>query len=150
MEYKKYYKSPVGFLEIIADNKNILAINFVKNKQADKSNALITKCVVQLREYFQGQRKKFDLPIKLAGTAWQNKVYLALSQIPYGTVISYKDLAEMSDNPQASRAIGQAVNKNKVPIIIPCHRVMGSSGKLAGYAGGLWRKKQLLRQEKGF
>ena len=115
-KYKSYYKSPIGWLEIIADDKNILAINFVKRRKVDKSNALSKKCVVQLRQYFAGQRKKFDL-------------------------------AAMGGKSTAARSVGMAAHKNKIPIIIPCHRVLGSRGQLVGYAGGLWRKKYLLNLE---
>jgi len=148
--FKQYFKSPLGILEIVADNKYILSINFVTKVKQDKSNALTKQCVVQLRKYFKGQIKVFDIPIKLSGTLFQQKVYLALSKIPYANVISYQDLAAMSGNFKAARAIGNTVNKNRIPIIIPCHRVLGSSGKLVGYAGGLWRKKMLLDLEKAF
>jgi methylated-DNA-[protein]-cysteine S-methyltransferase len=144
MEYRIYFKSPIGFLEIIADDKNILAINFKKQAKNNNSNALSKRCVVELKEYFSGTRKKFTVPIRLSGTPWQQKVWLALSQVPYGATISYVDLAAMAGKPKAARAVGGAVNKNPIPIIIPCHRVVGSSGKLVGYEGGLWRKKALL------
>ena len=144
MEDRIYFKSPIGFLEIIADDKNILAINFKKQAKNNNSNALSKRCVVELKEYFSGTRKKFTVPIRLSGTPWQQKVWLALSQVPYGATISYVDLAAMAGKPKAARAVGGAVNKNPIPIIIPCHRVVGSSGKLVGYEGGLWRKKALL------
>lgn len=150
MIYTSYLKSPIGILEILANEKNILAINFVKKIGKSKNNTLTSKCVVQLKQYFAGKRQKFDLPIKIDGTLWQNRVYLALSKVPYGSIISYQDLAAMAGNPRASRAVGQAVNQNKIAIIIPCHRVLGSQAKLVGYAGGLWRKKELLALEKTF
>ena len=148
--YKDYYKSPLGVLEIIADNENILAINFVKNIKVRKGNALTKQCVVQLKEYFKARRKAFDLPIKISGSDWQVRVLLQLSKIPWGAVISYQDLAAMSGNAKAARAIGRAVNKNKIPIIIPCHRVVGSRGQLVGYAGGLTKKQALLKLENSF
>lgn len=150
MKYFSYFKSPVGFLEVVADNKNILSIRFVKKLSKNNSNALSQKCVVQLNEYFSGQRKKFDLPIKLSATIWQNLVWQKLSQIPYGNVISYQDLAQMCGKPQAARAVGQALNKNKLPIILPCHRVLSASGDLGGYQAGLTIKKQLLALEQAF
>lgn len=158
MEYRDFLKTPVGFLEIVADEKNILAINFTKQARLDlakrarrkNSNALTQKCVVELKEYFLGKKKKFALPIKFSGTDFQKKVWSALRQIPYGSIISYGDLATMIGQPKAARAIGSAVNKNPIPIIVPCHRVVGSDGKLVGYEGGLWRKKWFLQHENSF
>jgi len=150
MEYRAYLKSIVGPLEIVADDKNILAINFVKRVAKNNHNTLTRQCVVELKEYFKGQRKIFNLPIKLSGTLWQESVWLSLSQIPYGGIISYADLAAMSANPRAARAVGNAVNKNKVPIIMPCHRVLASGGAWGGYAGGLSKKRALLALEKSF
>lgn len=140
---KTYYKSPVGWLEIIATDKYLLAINFKKSKGQNQTSAFLRKTTKQLDEYFQGTRKKFDLAIKLTGTPWQIKVWQELSRVPYGTVVSYRDLM----GSKYARAVGNAVNKNKIPIIIPCHRVVGADGSLTGYAGGLWRKKRLLELE---
>lgn len=148
--YKAYLKSPLGFLEIVADDNYILAINFVKNKKISKNNALTKQCVAALIEYFKRQRQVFDLPIKISGSPWQVRTCFELARVPYGSIISYQDLAAMSGNTQAARAVGMAVNKNKIPIIIPCHRVLGSRGQLVGYAGGLWRKKALLALENRF
>lgn len=151
MKYLSYYKSPIGILRVTADNKKILATDFVSAKgglkkkiQSNKNNALTKQCVIQLREYFNHKRTKFNLPLELDGTAWQKKVWQALIKIPHGSIISYGDLAKMVGNPKAARAIGGSVHKNKISIIIPCHRVIGSRGHLVGYAGGLWRKKWLL------
>lgn len=148
--FREYLKSPVGLLEIIADDKTVIAVNFVRKIKQSKSNALTKQCVVQLKEYFFLKRRVFALPIKLSGTPWQQRVYLALSKIPYGHIVSYHDLATMSGNKQAARAAGGTVNKNPLTIIIPCHRVLGSNGKLVGYAGGLCRKKWLLKHEQSF
>ena len=150
MKYFSYYNSPIGILEIVADDKFILAIDFVKIQKSNNNNALTKKCVVELREYFAGKRKIFSVPYKFSGSDFQNKVYELLVKIPYGAIISYGDLAKMLGQPQAARAIGQAVNKNKIAIIVPCHRVLGSAGELVGYASGIWRKKRLLDLEKAF
>lgn len=150
MKYFSYYNSPIGILEIVADDKFILAIDFVKIQKSNNNNALTKKCVVELREYFAGKRKIFSVPYKFSGSDFQNKVYELLIKIPYGAIISYGDLAKMLGQPQAARAIGQAVNKNKIAIIVPCHRVLGSAGELVGYASGIWRKKRLLDLEKAF
>ncbi len=101
----------------------------------------------QLLEYFDGKRKDFDLPYKLNGTDFQKKVWSALCDIPYGQTRSYKEIAVAVGNPKASRAVGMANNKNPITVIVPCHRVIGSSGKLVGYAGGLTMKEFLLGME---
>jgi len=149
--YQASYRSPLGILEITANDKEILAIDFVtKKNKSNRHNALIKKCIVQLEQYFAGQRKTFDLPIFIGGTDWQVRVWTELKKIGFGSVISYHDLARMSGNPRAARAVGSAVNKNRLPIIIPCHRVIGSRGDMIGYEGGLWRKKWLLQHENSF
>ena len=101
----------------------------------------------QLQEYFEGVRTSFDLKLNLEGTEFQRKVWKALSQIPYGETASYKDIADKIDNPKAVRAVGMANNRNPIPLIIPCHRVVGSNGSLTGYAFGLPLKKYLLEHE---
>lgn len=99
-------------------------------------------------EYFSGKRKKFDVSIVLEGTEFRKKVWKELMNIPYGETCSYKDIAIKIGNPKACRAVGGANNKNKIPIIIPCHRVIGTGGKLVGYAGGLHIKELLLENER--
>lgn len=148
--YKSYYKSPIGVLEVVADDNHILAINFVKKIRKSINNALTRQCVVELKEYFKGQRKSFDVAIKISGSTWQARICFELTKIPYGGIISYQDLAAMGGRSSAARAVGMAVNKNKIPIIIPCHRVLGSRGQLVGYAGGLDKKAKLLELEKSF
>ncbi|MFA6466574.1 MAG: methylated-DNA--[protein]-cysteine S-methyltransferase [Patescibacteria group bacterium] len=150
MLHFSYYNSPLGILEIVADERDILAINFVKNIKKSKDNTLTKQCVIELKEYFNGQRRVFEVPVKLSGTIWQQKVLLNLSKIPYASIISYGDLAAMTGNAKAARAVGGAVNQNKIPIIIPCHRVLGGSGQLVGYAGGLAKKATLLSLEQSF
>ncbi len=98
-------------------------------------------------EYFNKKRKKFDLPLQPQGTNFQKAVWDALLEVPYGTTVSYFDIAKKVDNPKAVRAAGGANGKNPITIIIPCHRIIGSNGKLVGYGGGLWRKKWLLQHE---
>ena len=109
---------------------------------------LLKKAKKQLEEYFEGKRKKFDLALRLNGTSFQNKVWKALLNIPYAKTCSYKDIAKNIGNENASRAVGNANNKNPLPIFIPCHRVIGSNGKLIGYAGGLDIKIKLLELER--
>lgn len=143
---KIYYQSPLGILQIVSDGKHIIAINFVRKQRRSYNNTLLRKCVVQLNQYFLGRRKKFTVPVKLVGTLWQKKVWQKLAVIPYGSVISYQDLAIALGRPKAARAVGQAVGKNPIPIIIPCHRIVALKG-LGGYAGGIKRKIWLIKRE---
>ncbi|MBK7105090.1 MAG: bifunctional transcriptional activator/DNA repair protein Ada [Ignavibacteriae bacterium] len=107
----------------------------------------LTNLEKQLHEYFDGNRKEFTIPIATSGTVFQNIVWEKLLQIPFGKTKSYKDIAEQIDKPTAVRAVANANGMNKIAILIPCHRVIGSDGKLTGYGGGLWRKKELLDLE---
>jgi methylated-DNA-[protein]-cysteine S-methyltransferase len=111
---------------------------------------LIKNAALQLKEYFEGKTKIFDLPLSLNGTDFQLKVWKALQNLPYGETRSYGELAALAGNPRASRAIGMANNRNPIPVIIPCHRIIGSDGNLTGYAGGLELKQKLLELEKTF
>ena len=141
--------TPICTLAIASESGYITDVVFGNNIE----NAIIgtaeilSTAVSQLSEYFEGKRKNFDLPLKFYGTEFQNRVWRELQNIPYGKTISYKELAEKTGNIKACRAVGMANNKNPIPIIIPCHRVVGSNGKLTGYAGGLDVKKFLLDLE---
>ncbi|MCR4416355.1 MAG: methylated-DNA--[protein]-cysteine S-methyltransferase [Ignavibacteria bacterium] len=145
-----YYKSPIGILKISADEKGITGIDFVKKEDKsiqDSSSKIIQDCIKQLDEYFQGRRKSFDLKLNPAGTEFQRRVWKELLKIPYGKTLSYGDISKRIKNKSAVRAVGQAIGKNPISIVIPCHRVIGSDGSLTGYASGLWRKKWLLKLE---
>lgn len=142
------YKSCVGNILIEADNKAITKIQFNNSNVSCYSSSLEQEAAKQLDEYFKGKRKKFDLPLNLKGTEFQKKVWEVLKQIPYAQTRSYKEIAMMIGNKNASRAVGMANNKNPCPIIVPCHRVIGSNGSLVGYALGLDIKKKLLDLEK--
>ena len=111
------------------------------------SDIIIEKTILQLTEYFNGKRKHFNIPLDLSGTNFQLKAWEALKKIPYAKTVSYSDQAKLIGNPKASRAIGNANNANPISIIVPCHRVIGKSGKLVGYGGGLGRKDYLLELE---
>lgn len=141
--------TPIGNISIVCENSFITNIAFgVDFPDAVKgASPLLDVAVSQLSEYFEGKRKNFDLPLKFYGTEFQNRVWRELQNIPYGKTISYKELAEKTGNIKACRAVGMANNKNPIPIIIPCHRVVGSNGNLTGYAGGLDVKKFLLDLE---
>ena len=149
--------SPIGPLHLAANNKSLTAIhhsldrlkNWNKNKVIfnNGKNRIIEKTILQLTEYFKGLRKNFDIPIEFNGTEFQLKSWNALTKIPYAETVSYSYQAKLIGNPKASRAIGNANNANPISIIVPCHRVIGKSGKLVGYGGGLDRKTFLLELE---
>jgi len=150
MKTTYYYNSPIGTIKIVCDEEFLLEMNFV-DKAFDnpkKYSKIISTCKEQLDEYFSGRLKKFTIAMKIEkGTAFQKTVWKALKSIPYGETRSYKDIAIKIGNPRAVRAVGGANNKNPIGIVIPCHRVIGSSGKLVGYAGGLDKKEMLLKIE---
>jgi len=146
-----HYKSPIGIIEIIVDDKAITGVNILKKTPAAmqaSTNHLIRETCIQFDEYFAGKRRKFDLPLSTKGTPFQQAVWKQLQEIPYGETISYSQLAKAVDNPKACRAVGSANGKNPIPIIIPCHRVIASDGSLGGFACGLDVKIQLLNLEK--
>lgn len=156
-----YYESPVGPLEIKADDEGIHAILFVNAWKGPKldadqlpashsDNSHINECISQLNEYFEGNRKDFDFPFSQKGTAFQQKVWHALLDIPFGKTISYMELSKRIGDTKAIRAVGTTNGKNQLCIIVPCHRVIGSNGSLVGYGGDLWRKKWLLDHEAKF
>ena len=145
-----YYESPIGIIKIKGSNKGIeslefLETNYIKKKLILNENMIL--CLRELDEYFTKGRRKFTVKLDISGTDFQRSVWEELSKIPYGQVRSYKDVAIKIGNPKAVRAVGGANNKNKIPIIIPCHRVIGINGKLVGYAGGIDKKKYLLNLE---
>ncbi|RMH69919.1 MAG: methylated-DNA--[protein]-cysteine S-methyltransferase [Gemmatimonadetes bacterium] len=147
--YKTYYASPIGLIELEGNEYALQALNFVQSKYVDhtQQHPSLEPYVLQLDEYFQGKRREFEMNLVLNGTKFQQKVWEIVRQIPYGETRTYKDIALQFGNLKAIRAVGAANGKNKISIVIPCHRVIGSNGKLTGYAGGLWRKEWLLRHE---
>jgi methylated-DNA-[protein]-cysteine S-methyltransferase len=150
--YRACYHSEIGPFEVVGNQKGILTITFgVDEFETDRNlPAGMTECMRQLTEYFKGKRKKFSVPILLEGTAFQIGVWRQLQKIPFGQTASYGDVARAVGSPRAFRAVGNANNKNPIPLIIPCHRVIGSDGKLVGFGGGIWRKEWLLEHEKRF
>ena len=149
--YKKVIDSPIGKIEIVEENEKITELNIYnkkKNNIIEKDTKLLLETQKQLKEYFEGKRTKFEIPLNPKGTEFMKKVWKELLKIPYGEVRTYKEIAEKVGNSKASRAVGMANNKNPIPIIIPCHRVIGSNNKLVGYALGLDMKKYLLDLER--
>ncbi len=147
--------SPLGPLLLAADDAGLRHIEFMKSKRAHPPHPEwredarpLQEVILQLRAYFAGDLETFDLPLAPAGTPFQQNVWRRLCDIPYGETISYGELARRIGNPNASRAVGLANGSNPIPVIIPCHRVIGSNGKLTGYGGGLPIKEKLLALER--
>lgn len=150
--YKLDYESPIGMIEIVGTDEAIYSILFseqdtIVNAMQDEMPQVLKQCYQQLDEYFKKKRDEFTFPYMLEGTDFQKKVWNALTDISYGQTCSYKDIASSIGNEKAIRAVGAANGRNKLSIVIPCHRIIGSNGKLTGYAGGLWRKQWLLKHE---
>ena len=157
--YEYFYKkinSPIGNIYLVSDNTHLRAVIYEKKRNdfqdifknaSAKENSLINIAELQLAEYFNRQRKTFDLPFYFDGTDFQIKAWNSLIEIPYGTTISYLEQAQLAGNIKAVRAIGHANSLNPISIIIPCHRVIGKSGKLIGYGGGLDSKQYLISLE---
>ncbi len=150
-DYTTYTPSPLGTLQITAEEHGLTAINYRDESPTESSDQqqhpVLAKTVDQLNEYFEGQRKTFDLPLVLKGTDFQQKVWKQLQQIPYGQTITYGELAKRLGDPQKARAVAGANGLNPIPIIIPCHRVIGTDNKITGYSGGIERKEFLLKLE---
>ena len=147
--YRACHHSQIGPLEVVGNPKGILTIIFGADEFETDRNlpALMAECLRQLTEYFKGRRQKFSIPLVLEGTDFQKAVWRQLQKIPFGQTASYGDVARAVGSPRAFRAVGNANNKNPIPVIIPCHRVIGTSGDLTGFGGGLDTKEALLRLE---
>ncbi|WP_290062642.1 methylated-DNA--[protein]-cysteine S-methyltransferase [Amycolatopsis solani] len=150
--------SPCGPLTLVAEDDALCGLYMVRQRHrpdeltfgpADPGADIFARAETELKEYFAGQRERFELPLAFAGTPFQRSVWARLREIPYGTTISYGELADRLGNPLASRAVGLANGKNPIGIIVPCHRVVGSTGSLTGYGGGLECKRYLLDFERG-
>ncbi len=137
--------SPLGIIKIVAENAIVSEILFAENsKISDVIPDSLLDIVQEIKEYFDGSRKQFTFKNQQKGTAFQQKVWQELQKIPYGKTISYLELAKKLGNPKVIRAAASANGKNKLLLVVPCHRVLGSNGALTGFACGLWRKKLLL------
>ena len=148
--YTLYFYSPIGIVELKTDEMSVISISIVEKKQKSSKVTpfIMRNAFTQLREYFDGKRTEFDLKLFLNGTEFQKKVWNELIKIPCGRVTTYKCIAEKIGNHKASRAVGNANNKNKILIVVPCHRVVGSDGNLGGYREGIAVKEWLLNHEK--
>lgn len=141
--------SPLGYTKIVGDQDGITEITVLNSeeKATDIVPNALEDCVIQLNEYFEGTRKRFDLKLNPQGSDFQKQVWKQLEQIPYGKTLSYLDLSKQLGDVKAIRAVANGNGKNPLWIIVPCHRVIGSDGSLTGYAGGLHRKQWLLDHE---
>jgi methylated-DNA-[protein]-cysteine S-methyltransferase len=148
--HKAFYRSEIGLLEIRGTEEGVLSVRFRKEDSIPdlKPHPSLSECLKQLDAYFNGSLRTFDLKLNIQGTDFQKSVWNELRRIPYGETTSYGEIAACIGRAKASRAVGNANNRNKVVIIIPCHRVIAGNGRLAGFGGGLWRKEWLLEHEK--
>lgn len=150
------HPSPLGKLVLAATEHGLCGVYFDEHKyfagvrdwRRDPDQQWLTRAAIQLDEYFSGDRTDFDIPLDLRGTGFQRSVWEALCTLPFGSTVSYRAIAERVARPSAIRAAGTAIGRNPVSIIVPCHRVVGVSGALSGYAGGVERKRFLLTLEK--
>jgi methylated-DNA-[protein]-cysteine S-methyltransferase len=150
--FTTYYHSPVGLLKISGTREYISEVSFHDTTQKNDGGKkdlppLLIQCIEQLIQYFNGERRVFDLPVHQPGTPFQLETWGLLMSIPFGKTISYLQLATRTGDPKATRAVAAANGKNNIAIIVPCHRVIGANKELIGYGGGLWRKKWLLEHE---
>jgi methylated-DNA-[protein]-cysteine S-methyltransferase len=144
-------ESPIGLVEIEATEGEIVRVEFAVKKSSaavSKGSPALEAAVRQLDEYFRGQRRVFELMLRLDGTDFQTSVWRALLEVGFGETASYGEIARTIGRPASTRAVGAANGRNPISIIVPCHRIIGSSGALTGYGGGLWRKDWLLRHER--
>ena len=149
MTYQYSYETMLGSVTFVEEDGALLAISTHRCFEGiEQETPLIKEAHHQLTEYLKGERKSFDLPILIKGTTFQQQVWKALLEIPYGETRSYKQIAEAIGNPKAVRAVGMANNRNPLLIVVPCHRVIGANGKLVGYGAGIEMKEFLLRLEK--
>jgi methylated-DNA-[protein]-cysteine S-methyltransferase len=155
--YYSTYESPVGELMLVANDKGLSGLFFGRDRkklsasvkfEEDAKHPMLQKAVKQLTEYFAGKRREFDLPLAPMGTVFQQKAWKQLCKIPYGQTISYGEQAKRLGDAKKARAVGMANNRNPIGIIVPCHRVVGASGSLVGFGGGLKAKEFLLNLEK--
>jgi methylated-DNA-[protein]-cysteine S-methyltransferase len=143
-------ETPVGNVKAEVMDDYLIALKFTDEPVSDKFlDGLLMELRIQLGLYFQGKQKTFDIPVALGGTDFQRRVWMEANKIPFGETSTYEKIAQRLGSPNAVRAVGSAMGLNPILLILPCHRVIGKSGSLTGYAGGLWRKSKLLEMESG-
>ncbi len=148
-QFITYLDSPLGWLKITTSSKELISISFETDVAASSPETprIQSRTIQQLQDYFKGERKDFDIPLAPVGTEFQKQIWKLVQQISYGETASYLNIAIASGSEKNTRAVGLANGKNPIPIVIPCHRILGSNGKLTGYSGGLERKRWLLLHE---
>lgn len=144
-----YYESPIGTLEVRSSDRGIFSLTFVQEEQDDAGiHDILQPCMDQLHSYFSTEKHSFhSLQLAIHSTDFQLKVWESVSEIPYGTTVTYGEIAKVIGHPNAVRAVGTAVGRNPLPVIIPCHRVLPASGNVGEYSCGVWRKEWLLEHE---
>ena len=147
IELVRHFESPIGRLKLCADGDGLCALRFAAAGEEMDAAPVLLQAERELKEYFAGRRTAFSVPLSMHGTPFQMEVWAALRAIPYGETRSYGELARRIGRPGACRAVGMANHVNPLPILVPCHRVVGADGHLTGYAGGLDVKKYLLELE---
>ena len=152
--YSAFYTSPIGPLRVSSNDSCVTEVHFLNKDEPFAAGTLssgtppvLAQCLKELTAYFNGQRKNFEVPVWQEGTAFQQRVWNELMNIPFGKTISYLTLAKRLGDPKSIRAAASTNGKNAIAVIVPCHRVIGSNNDLVGYGGGLWRKKWLLEME---
>ena len=148
MEFEKLIESPIGLLTLVSDGESLTAIRFGDTTRELCSCPVLVQSAQELAEYFAGERRVFTVPLNARGTEFQRAVWAALCEIGYGETASYAQIATRIGNPKACRAVGSANHCNPIPIMIPCHRVIGKNGAMTGYAGGISIKEFLLNLER--
>jgi len=151
-EYCKTISTPLGFLKLISDAHRLRSIRFVneENENSAVTPEILNKAALQINEYFEGMRFRFELDLEIEGTKFQQKVWKLIKSVGYGKTKKYGEIAKEFNSLHFSRAVGMANGKNPLPIIIPCHRIIGNDGKLIGYSGGIEKKKWLLVHEQKY
>jgi O-6-methylguanine DNA methyltransferase len=147
----KFIETPLGKMAAKADEYAVLALDFVEKfneELIENPNEILWQLQMELNEYFAGKRREFSVPVRLLGSDFQIKAWKILQTIPFGKTVSYSQQAKLSGNAKAVRAVANANSKNKILLLVPCHRVIGADGSLTGFSSGLWRKEKLLELEK--
>ncbi|MDO4283416.1 MAG: methylated-DNA--[protein]-cysteine S-methyltransferase [Clostridia bacterium] len=148
MIYTSYIVTELGIIEIRATSRKLLSVLFVEEENENVTeNEITRRCAKELLEYFEGKRKEFDISLEIDGSEFQKLVWNEILKIPYGTVTTYKEIARRIGRENSVRAVGNIIGKNPILIMVPCHRIVGSNGKMTGYVAGIEKKEMLLKLE---